>query len=44
MFSSSFWVSEFVGMGIVALWSLTFAAFWAFLETLFPYLKGGFGR
>ena len=41
---NSFWLNEIIGISVVTAWALVFAAFWAFLETLFPYLKGGFGR
>ena len=40
---SAFWINEISGIGIVTAWTLIFAAFWAFLESIFPYLKGGFG-
>lgn len=44
LFTSAFWISEALGITIVTAWALIFSAIWAGLETVFPFLRGGFGR
>ena len=44
MGSAAFWTSEFTVMAGIILMSLLFAAVYAALENVFPFLRGGMGR
>ncbi len=44
MGSAAFWTGEFTVMTAIVLMALLFAAIYAALENVFPFLRGGMGR